>query len=228
MPLATLPLDIRPVTPIRWPDLAALFQRRGGPKYCWCSVWRDLTAGQRRTAAAKRAALNDRVSRGEHVGLLGYLNDDPVAWCSVGPRHTYRALGGQAYPDNQACPATTAASDGGPAPGSPDTDSTDTGRTNPGSTNPSAADPDSDIWSLVCFFVHREARGFGVAAQLLDAALAAATAAGAHTLEAYPVDPDSPSYRFMGRRPIFLDAGFHDIGPAGTRRHVMRRSLHNT
>jgi hypothetical protein len=44
-------------------------------------------------------------------------------------------------------------------------------------------------------------------------------------VEAYPVDADSPSYRFMGFVAPFEKAGFREVGRAGTRRHVMRRSL---
>ena len=44
-------------------------------------------------------------------------------------------------------------------------------------------------------------------------------------VEAYPVDPDSPSYRFMGYVGSFEAMGFQAIGRAGTRRHVMRLSV---
>ena len=86
-------LEFAPVTADRWPDLARLFERRGGPKYCWCMVWRELPSGQ------------------------------PTV------------------------------------------------------------------------------------------------------IEGYPVDPDSPSYRFMGVRSVFLAAGFEEIGRVGKRRHAMRRWL---
>ncbi len=81
------------------------------------------------------------------------------------------------------------------------------------------------VWSVVCFFVPRRHRRNGIAAALLDAAIATATAHGADVIEATPVDPDSPSYRFMGHRPLFLAAGFKEVGLAGTRRHVLRRVL---
>jgi len=45
---------------------------------------------------------------------------------------------------------------------------------------------------------------------------------GARVVEAYPVAPDSPSYRFMGFVPAFEKAGFREVGRAGSRRHVMR------
>ena len=44
-------------------------------------------------------------------------------------------------------------------------------------------------------------------------------------MEAYPVDEDSPSYRFMGFVPMFEEAGFREIGREGMRRHVMQRKL---
>ena len=30
--------EFAPVAADRWADLARLFERRGGPKYCWCTV----------------------------------------------------------------------------------------------------------------------------------------------------------------------------------------------
>lgn len=44
---------------------------------------------------------------------------------------------------------------------------------------------------------------------------------GARIVEAYPVDRDSPSYRFMGFVDTFIAAGFEHRGRAGSRRHVM-------
>ena len=48
---------------------------------------------------------------------------------------------------------------------------------------------------------------------------------GATVVEAYPVDPDSPSYRFMGFKTGFEEYGFVKVGQAGSRRHVMRLTL---
>lgn len=81
------------------------------------------------------------------------------------------------------------------------------------------------IWSLACFFVRREWRGQGLARALLAAATDHARSNGATAIEAYPVDPDSPSYRFMGFVDLFRRAGFEAVGKAGSRRHVMRLAL---
>lgn len=48
---------------------------------------------------------------------------------------------------------------------------------------------------------------------------------GAKHVEAYPVAPDSKTYRFMGLVPTFADAGFQFVKTAGSRRKVMTLSL---
>jgi GNAT superfamily N-acetyltransferase len=86
-------------------------------------------------------------------------------------------------------------------------------------------EPGETIWSLTCMFIPRKLRGAGHAHAFITAAVAHARAAGATTLEAYPVNPDSPSYRFMGFVAAFEKAGFTHVGAAGSRRHVMRLAL---
>jgi len=167
----------------RWRDLAKLFESPGGPKFCWCMAWRPMRhragpAGGRR----HRAALQRRVRAGVPIGLLAYQDDQPVAWCSVAPRSTFRHLGGE-------------------------------------------DDLDGNVWSVVCFYVPRRMRRKGLMRRLLAAAIDTARRHGASVLEAYPVDPDSPSFRFMGYVTVFRAAGFRSVGRAGMRRHVMRLEL---
>jgi hypothetical protein len=64
-----------------------------------------------------------------------------------------------------------------------------------------------------------------VTKQLIDAAIAHARSKGAKVVEAYPVDPDSPSYRFMGFVGTFKGMEFVEAGREGTRRHVVRREV---
>ena len=89
---------------------------------------------------------------------------------------------------------------------------------------PGATD-DEDIWSLTCMYVRRQLRGEGLGRQLVAAAVAHAKKCKADILEAYPVAPSSPSYRFMGFVPAFEGFGFVEVGKAGIRRHVMRLTL---
>jgi GNAT superfamily N-acetyltransferase len=177
-------LVFREVDRRRLKDLAALLESRGGPKSCWCMVWRATAEGAKRTdGASRKAAFTRRVRQGAPVGIIGYLDGKPIAWCSVAPRPTYRNLGG------------------------------------------AAENAGENVWSLVCFFVTREYRGQGMTARLIRAAIEHARERGATVIEAYPVDPNSPSYRFMGFVGAFKKAGFVEMGRAGTRRHVMRLEL---
>jgi GNAT superfamily N-acetyltransferase len=81
------------------------------------------------------------------------------------------------------------------------------------------------IWSIACFYVLRKLRGEGLVRELIAGAVQHAKKRGATIVEAYPVPPDAPSYRFMGFIPVFKEAGFKDVGMAGVRRHVMRRAV---
>lgn len=177
-------LEFHEVDKARWGDFAKLFESRGGPKACWCMVWRVTAEEVRHTdGASRRAFMEQRVRSGVPVGILGYFDGEPVAWCSIAPRETHRAgLGGVEEAHD--------------APGS--------------------------VWSLTCLFVTRALRGQGIARQLIEAAIAHAKKRGARSLEAYPVDPESPSYRFMGFVGTFEAMGFREVGTVGSRRHVMR------
>ena len=183
-PGTELKLTFREVTPDTWPDMERLFEAPGGPKYCWCMVWRATPEEARsRDGPSRKRAMHKRVRTGVPVGILAYDDGRPVAWCSIAPRSTYRPLGG---PDQ--------------APG-------------------------ENIWSLVCFFVLRPLRSRGLVGRLIAEAEAYARRGGATILEAYPVEPASPSYRFMGLVDTFQKAGYREVGRAGTRRRVMRKSL---
>jgi GNAT superfamily N-acetyltransferase len=87
------------------------------------------------------------------------------------------------------------------------------------------AEPGENVWSIVCMYARRALRRQGLAHQMIAAAVEYARANGATAVEAYPVDPESPSYRHMGFVPAYARQGFREIGRAGTRRHVMRLTL---
>ncbi|MCT9000253.1 GNAT family N-acetyltransferase [Chelativorans intermedius] len=42
----------------------------------------------------RKSRMEHRVKSGETVGLLAYQEGEPIGWCSVAPRTTYRDLGG--------------------------------------------------------------------------------------------------------------------------------------
>jgi GNAT superfamily N-acetyltransferase len=182
--MAQAGLTFKPVTAATREDFVAVFEGPGGPKYCWCMAWRQSsTEVKDSSSASRKKQMLGRIDAKTPVGLVGYHAGEPVAWVSIAPRDTYRALGGP------------------------------------------AAERGERIWSIVCMYVRRALRGVGLAHDMIAAAVDYAKKHGATAVEAYPVDPDSPSYRHMGFVPAYERAGFKETGRVGTRRHVMRLTL---
>jgi len=84
---------IAPLDPDRWDDLENLLDRPGPHRGCWCLWWRmphkefGATSGDQH-----RRRMRQIVRRGGRPGLLGYVDGEPVAWVSLGPRSDFAAL----------------------------------------------------------------------------------------------------------------------------------------
>jgi len=84
---------IAPLDPDRWDDLENLLDRPGPHRGCWCLWWRmphkefGATSGDQH-----RRRMRQIVRRGGRPGLLGYVDGEPVAWVSLGPRTDFAAL----------------------------------------------------------------------------------------------------------------------------------------
>ena len=87
---------------------------------------------------------------------------------------------------------------------------------------------DQPVWSIVCFFVDRNARGRGLSQGMLEAAVDYARSRGARLVEAYPVDKDQrghPDDMFFGAKSIYDRAGFREVARRKPTRPVVRKSL---
>jgi GNAT superfamily N-acetyltransferase len=87
---------------------------------------------------------------------------------------------------------------------------------------------DKPVWSIVCFFVDKQARGKGVSEALLQGAIDYARAQGVRLLEAYPVDkgePSHPDFMFFGAKRMYDRAGFREVARRKETRPVVRRAL---
>lgn len=90
-----MPIRTRELTPDLWPDFERLFGPAGGVcGGCWCMFWRtakgvDWPAFQ---GAKAKAAMRRLVREGKSLGILAYDGDEPVGWCSFGPRVDYARL----------------------------------------------------------------------------------------------------------------------------------------
>jgi hypothetical protein len=93
MPPAPLALTFHPVTPQRLPGLARFLASHGKFRYCACMRWRMASAQFSRSTKEDRLdALERLVHEGMPIGVLAYLGEEPVGWCSVAPRESYAAL----------------------------------------------------------------------------------------------------------------------------------------
>jgi ribosomal protein S18 acetylase RimI-like enzyme len=86
-------LEIHPVTPDRWDDLAALAGERGFTSGCWCMWWRVTSKEfDERHGAGLRRDLQRLVDAGRAPGLLAYVDGVPAGWVAVAPRDEYPRL----------------------------------------------------------------------------------------------------------------------------------------
>ena len=84
------------------------------------------------------------------------------------------------------------------------------------------------VWSIICFFVDKKARGRGASKLLLKAGIDYARSQGATLLEAYPVDKperSNPDFMWFGAKSIYDQAGFKEVARRKQRRPVVRRAL---
>jgi GNAT superfamily N-acetyltransferase len=193
---ASMPLEVLPLTPERFPDVASLFERGGDPKWCWCQSFRSRSRDwTNSTPAENRALLAGMADDDPAAGLIAYRDGLAIGWVSLAPREAYERL-------------TT--------------------------SRVLARVDETPVWSIVCFVVARQARGRGVAAALLDAAIAYARDRGATTLEAYPVDTSdgrvASANAYGGTLRMYERAGFREVARrranAVTReRPIVRRTV---
>lgn len=86
-------LQFHPVNRQRLPDLAQFSEQHGKFRYCSCMRWRmRSTEFKRSTKEDRVAALERLVRQSAPVGVLAYADGEPVGWCSIAPRESYRAL----------------------------------------------------------------------------------------------------------------------------------------
>jgi GNAT superfamily N-acetyltransferase len=86
-------LEVHPVTPDRWDDLADLAGERGFTSGCWCMWWRVTSKEfDERHGAGLRRDLHQLVAAGPEPGLLAYVDGVPAGWVAVAPRDEYPRL----------------------------------------------------------------------------------------------------------------------------------------
>ena len=87
---------------------------------------------------------------------------------------------------------------------------------------------DKPVWSVICFYTAKHARGQGLSAQMLEGAAAYARARGVTLLEAYPVDKPGRSgddNMWFGAKTMYDRAGYKEVARRKPTRPVVRKTL---
>ncbi len=79
--------------PASWAAVEELFGTKGEPSRCWCR-WFALAGKEWNTTSPddRKEMLKTAFSTGPAPGVMAFRNGDPVGWCAVEPRESYRRL----------------------------------------------------------------------------------------------------------------------------------------
>lgn len=88
-----LELEIYPLDSARWNDFEILFGERGACGGCWCMSWRLKRSDfERQKGNQNKMAMKTLVEQNRKIGILAYINNEPIGWCAVAPREEYSRL----------------------------------------------------------------------------------------------------------------------------------------
>lgn len=87
-------MTFEPLTRDNWGKFIQLFGEKGACGNCWC-MWprlnkKDFTEGK--VDDGNKNAMRDLVWAGQPAGILGFIDETPVAWCAFAPREHYLKL----------------------------------------------------------------------------------------------------------------------------------------
>jgi GNAT superfamily N-acetyltransferase len=85
---------------------------------------------------------------------------------------------------------------------------------------------DKPVWSIVCFFVHKDYRKKGISIELIKNACDFAASKGGTIVEAYPTETktknSAPVFIYTGTASAFKKAGFKEVARRSETRPIMR------
>jgi GNAT superfamily N-acetyltransferase len=88
---------------------------------------------------------------------------------------------------------------------------------------------DKFVWSIVCFFVHKDYRKMGVSVAFVKNACEFAASKGGTIVEAYPTETktknSAPVFIYTGTASAFREAGFKEVARRSDTRPIMRRVI---
>jgi GNAT superfamily N-acetyltransferase len=88
-------ITVRPLTPDDWSVVTKLFGANGACGGCWCMWWRVPQGGKTWHEAQgdkNRDAFRRLVKADKVHAVLAFAGDEPIGWCSFGPKETFPRL----------------------------------------------------------------------------------------------------------------------------------------
>jgi hypothetical protein len=86
-------LTVKELSKKTWNDFEAVLGKNGGARGCWCMHWRlSIAEWMEGKGEGNRKAMNRLAQRKQPPGVVVYENEEPVAWCSLGPRAEFPRL----------------------------------------------------------------------------------------------------------------------------------------
>jgi GNAT superfamily N-acetyltransferase len=77
----------------RWSNFETLFGERGACRGCWCMSWRlNHAEFEKQKGAGNKRAMKKLVEEKKQIGIIAYLDGEPIGWCSVAPREKFIQL----------------------------------------------------------------------------------------------------------------------------------------
>ncbi len=87
-------LKLKWLTVESFADFELLFGEKGACGGCWCAYWRSSHSEfERDKGERNREKAYCEIETGKSFGILAYLGDEPIGWCSVAPREDFKRLG---------------------------------------------------------------------------------------------------------------------------------------
>ena len=86
-------ISFKELTKGTWQDFETLFGEKGACGGCWCMYWRLRNKEfENQKGEGNKRAMKKLVSKNEQIGIIMYLNNEPIGWCSVAPREDFIRL----------------------------------------------------------------------------------------------------------------------------------------
>jgi len=80
-----------PLTRSNWDKFVRLFGNNGACGNCWCMYYRLKKADYKegKSEDGNKLAMKEIVWNDKPAGVLGFYEDQPIAWCAFAPREDF-------------------------------------------------------------------------------------------------------------------------------------------